>query len=396
MRILRVHNRYQERGGEDAVFDAEIALLRRHHHFVTPLCLSNDEIPTRRTVANSVSLAINTVWSQQGRERIRQAVARHKPDVVHFDNTFPLISPAAYSAVRDAGSAVVQTLHNYRLLCPNAFFYRDDRPCEDCLGKTAPYPGVTHACYRESRTQSAVVAIMLTTHRLRGTWSKDVDRYIVPTEFARGKFLEGGLPEDHIVVKPHFVDVESPVRSSSNDHFLFVGRLSIEKGLRTLLKAQKGHGQPVRIVGGGPLDDEVRSAASRDPSLTVLGRLDPSNVRKEMLAAKALIFPSELYETFGLVAIEGFAAGLPVIASRHGAMAEIVDDGRTGLLFEPGNAHDLAAKARWAADHPDEMRRLGENARREYEEKYTSERNYEMLMKIYEQAIHHARRRHEK
>ena len=393
MRILRVHNAYQHRGGEDVVVAAETKLLRSHGKSVETLIISNDTITTQRSILATLELGLSTVWSHSGREAVAQAARDYQPDIVHFDNTFPLISPGAYSSARASGPAVVQTLHNYRTLCPNALFYRDGHVCEDCLGKTIPYPGVIHSCYRGSPAQTGVVAAMLTYHRLRRTWIQDVDRYIALTEFARQKFIEGGLPKDRIAVKPNFVDAASPSLGTRGDHFLFVGRLSPEKGVTTLLQAQDRHGQEVRIAGDGLLSESLHTAARAQPSFKVLGHLSVDQVRAEMLQARALLFPSKWYEGFPITITEAFANSLPVIASRFGAMAEVIEDNVTGLLFAPGDADDLAAKVRWAAAHPDEMRRMGESARREYETKYTPERNYEMLIEIYERAIAHRRNR---
>jgi glycosyltransferase involved in cell wall biosynthesis len=309
--------------------------------------------------------------------------------VVHFHNTFPLISPAAYAACQRLGVPVVQTLHNFRLLCPNSLFFRDDHPCEDCLGKTPPWPAAAHACYRGSRQQTAVVATMLTAHRLRRTWQKDVNRYIALSEFSRHKFIAGGFPAAKVAVKPNFVDSIPRAFAIERCGFLTVGRLSVEKGVPTLLGAWDRQESPsrIRVVGDGPLWDDVAAVAARQPKLHQLGRLSRDEVLTEMQAAIALVFPSECYENFPVSIAEAFASGLPVIASRHGAMAEIVRDGQTGLLFEPGNADDLVAKAQWASSHPHEMRQMGAAARLEYESKYTASHNYEQLMAIYRDAI---------
>jgi len=294
---------------------------------------------------------------------------------------------------------VVQTLHNYRLLCPAAIFQRDGRVCEDCLGHV-PWRGVLHACYRDSRAATAAVALMLSVHRWLGTWSKMVDCYIALTEFARAKFIEGGLPAEKIVVKPNFVHPDPMAvnhQSSIANHkspqgsALFVGRLSPEKGVRTLLAVWRrlGNRIPLRVVGDGPLRVELEAEAVRHglSSVCFHGWLAPERTIEVIKVARFLVFPSESYETFGRVAVEAFACAVPVIASRLGAMQEIVEDGRTGLHFTPGDADDLAAKVEWAWTHPDEMQEMGRAARAEYEFKYTAERNYPMLMEIYERAI---------
>jgi glycosyltransferase involved in cell wall biosynthesis len=396
--VCMVHNYYREPGGEDVVFEAEADLLERHGHRVERLTVHNDEIPDDLGAIGRAGLAARTIWSRQNHNELRSLLHRLKPDIVHFHNTFPLISPSAYAACREAAVPVIQELHNYRLLCPSAEFFRDGHPCEDCLGKTPPWPGVLHACYRSSRSQTAVVAAMLTAHRFRGTWRRDVDVYIAGTEFVRQKFIEGGFPPDKIVVKPNFVPNDPSAGGHDGNFVLFVGRLTTNKGLQTLLKAMGVEtllkawellegAVPLHIVGAGPLAETVRHAAESSPSIEYVGRLERSSVLALMRQAPTLIFPSEWYEPFGLVMVEAFACGLPVIGSRLASMAEIIDDGRTGLHFTPGDPADLAAKIQWAWTHPQEMQHMGMEARREYETKYTAERIYDQLMQIYERAM---------
>src|SRR5713226_1627805 len=391
MRILLIHNHYQHSGGEDAVFAAESALLRENGHEVVEYTEDNQLI----NGMSGAAVAARAIWSRSTRRRLIKILRDIQFDVVHFHNTFPLISPSAYSACREAKVPVVQTLHNYRLLCPAATLFRDGQLCEACLGKTPPWPGVWHACYRESRSQTAIVAGMLTVHRWLKTWQEQVDIYIALTEFCRQKFIEGGLPSEKIHVKPNFVNPDPGLRKGNGHYALFVGRLSLEKGVRTMLRVWQGvKGIPLKIVGDGPLLDEARAFVQKEKleSVEVLGRRTPADVTLLMKGAKFLVFPSVWYETFGLVAIEAFGCGVPVIASRLGAMAEIVEEGHTGLLFRAGDAWDLAQKVCWAVDHTDAVRRMGENARQVYEEKYTTEKNYKMLLDIYEQAVRKASR----
>lgn len=388
MNVLRVHNRYLGRGGEDVSFESDVQLLRDHGVDVRTLVVSNDAIPDERSAITSAKLAIGTIWSLSGLRAVEREILDFRPDVAHFDNTFPLISPSAYTACRRHGVPVVQTLHNYRPLCPNVLFYNDGRVCEECMGHLFQYPAVIHGCYRGSRAQTAVVTAMNAVHRLRGTWQRDVDRYIVMTRFERDKFIAGGFPADKIVVKPHFVYAEPVDPGQPRSGLLYVGRLTREKGIPMLLDAwASGAAMPITIAGDGPLAEEVRAAAERFPELRYLGQQPYAEVLARMRRASLLIVTSEWYETFGRVVIESFAGGTPVLAAKIGAIGELVTPGITGLHFEPGNAEDLAAKIRWAAEHPDEMRRMGENARREYDEKYTPERNYTMLMDIYERVI---------
>ncbi len=310
-----------------------------------------------------------------------------RPDVVHFHNTFPLISPSAYAACRAAGVPVVQTLANYRLLCPGATFVRDGRPCEDCTRHAVPWPGVLHRCYRDGAAATATVAAMLVTHRLLRTWTRMVDVFVAPTDFARRKFVEGGLPERRVRVKPNFVDPDPGVGGHRGDYALFAGRLSTEKGVDTLLRAWGRLGvaaPPLKVVGAGPL--EATLAEGAPPAVEALGWRPRVEVLALMKEAAFLVFPSDCYESFGLGMAEAFATGLPVIASRRGAMAEVVEDGRTGLHFEPGDADDLAAKVVWARAHRAELARMGRTARLEYEARYTPARNHELLADIYRAA----------
>lgn len=394
MKILFVHNSYQQHGGEDEVFAGERDLLRSRGHEVVEYARTNDEIRDYG-VWNRATLGLRTVWAWDSVRELRDLLKLEKPDLAHFHNTFPLISPAAYSTCQEAGIPVVQSLHNSRLICPAATLYRDAHVCEDCLGKRFPWPGVLHACYRNSRVRTGVVASMLMVHRYLDTWEKQVTTYIVFTDFYRRKFADAGLPPGKITVKPHFIAPDPGQTQGVQDYVLFVGRLAAEKGVDTLLKAWASVKRvPLKIRGSGPLHDLVRESA-RDSSYRM--ELVPRLAKKDLLAllqgSRFLVWPSEgYYETFGLIAIEAFACGVPVVASRVGAMAEIVEDGRTGLHFTPGDPQDLAAKIEWAWSHPEAMSEMGRAARQEYEAKYTAERNYGRLVDIYRQALEQLRR----
>ncbi len=387
MKVLLLHTYYQQPGGEDQVFAAEVALLQRKEHEVIPFVLHNRDL-TSMPLWRQVMV---TLWNSQVYQSLQKLIREAKPDVVHLHNTFPLASPAVIRAAKAEGVPVIMTLHNYRLLCPAATFFRNGRVCEDCLAKFVPWPGVIHGCWR-GRAPTGVVAAMLTVHRLLRTWEK-VDLYIALTEFARQKFIAGGLPPHKIIVKPNFVAPDPGIGAHSGNYALYVGRLSPEKGLETLLKAWERVGRkvPLKLVGDGPLAEDVRQAARQMPGVEWLGRRDPEEVYNLIGEAALLVFPSEWYETFGRVIIEAFAKGTPAVASDIGAIAELVHHGRTGLLFRPGDPEDLAAKVEWLLSHPEELARMRREARREYEEQYTPERNYQMLMAVYDQAIRAAR-----
>jgi len=381
VRILSVHNRYQIRGGEDECYEAEVSLLREKGHDVSLYEENNDRVAE----LGKVQLATKTVWSQEAYQTVRQQLSQHPCDVMHVQNFFPLISPSVYYAARAANVPIVQTLHNYRLLCSNALFFRDGKVCEDCLGKLIPYPGVQHGCYRENRVATAGVATSLTLHRLVQTWTKTVDIYVALTEFARQKFIQGGLPAEKIVVKPHFIHPDPQPGNGSGNYALFVGRLSVEKGLDTLLQAWEtlGHHIPLKIIGDGPLSDRVQAATAQFPNIEWLGRKPLAEVYSLMGEATFLVFPSQWYETFGRVAVEAFAKGTPVIAANIGAIAELVNAGRTGLHFRPGDPDDLIDQVKWVLTHPEELAQMRRAARAEFEAKYTVERNYQELIDIY-------------
>jgi glycosyltransferase involved in cell wall biosynthesis len=384
MKVLIAHNYYQQAGGEDQCVAAETAMLRAYGHEVIRYDLHNDAIKGM----GRLRVALRTLWSRQARREVRDLIRAERPDVVHFHNTFPLISPAAYHAARAEKVPVVQTLHNFRLLCPNALFFREGKVCEDCLGKSVPWPGVLHKCYRGSRSASATVAAMVTTHRVLGTWRKAVDRYIALTEFGRQKFVEGGLPADRIVVKPNFVYPDPGPGRGAGGYAVFVGRLSPEKGVETLLAAWKelGGAVPLKVVGDGPLAPAVAEAAASGARIEWLGSKRLEEVYELIGEALFLVLPSQCYENFPRVVTEAYAKGTPVIVSDLGAMARVVDHGRTGLRFEPGNPSALIARARQLLASPEALGRMRQEARREYEEKYTAEANHRALLAIYEQA----------
>lgn len=382
MKVMLVHNRYQQSGGEERVFESECELLKSHGHDVLRYEAHNDTVE-RHT---GVRLALGTTWSRKAYREIRASLERERPQIVHVHNTLPLISPAVYYAAAAVGLPVVQTVHNYRLLCPKAQLLRDGRICEDCVGRRLPWPGVVHACYRGSRAATSAVALMLGLHWVLGTWTRRVNRYIALTHFMRRKLIEGGLPAERIVVKPNFVTPDPGAGEHDGGYALFVGRLSPEKGLPTLLRAwaQVGDRLPLKIAGSGPQEGLANGAAL---GIEWLSQVTHGEVLELMRRAHVLIIPSEWYEGFPAIMAEACATALPVIASRLGALAEIVEDGRTGLLFNPGDASDLAAKVNWALDHPREVAEMRWRTRAEYETRYTAERNYELLLATYRDAL---------
>lgn len=393
MRILILHNRYQITSGEESVVQAEQTLLKSRGHTVKVLEVDNREI---EGVFNKVKAAINVVYSLSSKGIVKNAILQFKPEIVHVHNFFPLLSPSVYFACNEAGIPVVQTLHNYRLLCASASLYRDGRVCEDCLGKPFGWSGVIHKCYRSSSIGSAAVAAMSSVHHWLGTWSERVEAYICLTEFAREKFIQGGLPANKLFVKPNFVyphQVSKTTQASFNDELyaLYVGRLYEEKGIITLLAAWKQLNEKIKlkIVGDGPLFQQVREEIQHISGIELLGKQSSERVYQLMANSQFVVVPSEWYEPFGLVVIESFAVGTPVLASKIGALSEIVDRGQNGLQFRPGDVGDLVMKVQWALNHPNELIQMGQRAYEEFKVKYSDETNYSQLMSIYENAIKH-------
>lgn len=389
MKVLVVHNYYQQRAGEDAVFEQECRLLTRFGHTVIPYHRTNKEIEEAGTWGR-LRAPLDIIWNARSRREFRALLRAERPDVVHVHNTYFMISPSIFAACQDAGVPVVQTLHNYRLFCPAAVFFRDGKACEDCR-EYSLWQGIRHACYHGARSDTTVVAAMIKLNRMLNTWPGNVDEFIALTRFSRRKVVESGLPQERVTVKPNFVDPDPGQGGDARDYALFVGRLSPEKGAATMLRAWSRLVKPVplRIAGSGPEQQALEQQARRDGLRNVefLGHVPRESALGLLRDARFLVFPSVWYEGFPMTICEAFACGTPVICSRMGAMEELVEDNGTGLHFGPGNAEELAARVSWAWDHPDDMRRMGLAARREFEDKYTAERNHPLLLEIYSGAI---------
>lgn len=382
MKILQVHNFYRQPGGEDQVVAAERELLEAHGEEVRLFGADNDDIGG---FCSRLATAWRAPYSSAARRDLERELAAWKADVVHVHNFFPLLTPSIFDACRSAGVPVVMTLHNFRLLCPGALLWRAGDVCERCLGNS-PWQAALYRCYRGSFLGSLAVARMVRRLQADPSWRQQVERFIVMTEFARAKFIAAGWEPERIVVKPHFYRPPyGCAEAGGRGGALFAGRLSPEKGVATLLRAWHEMPHPLLLAGDGPLRDEVEGCGNSDVRL--LGWLSLDELSARMRQAACLVVPSEWYETFGLVVIEAFAHGLPVVASRIGALAELVEDGVTGLLFAPGDEAGLAASVRRLLENPEEARRMGENARAVFAERYTPERNYPQLLRIYREAM---------
>jgi glycosyltransferase involved in cell wall biosynthesis len=389
MKILLVHNHYQQRGGEDVVYEQERKLLESHGHQVVAYERHNGELLNHSALAR-LATPIKAIWARDTYHEILGLVRKERPQIAHVHNTFVQISPAVFAACREEGVPVVQTLHNFRLMCPAATLFRDGKVCEDCL-ESGLSQGVRHACYRGSFAATAATALMLSVHRTARTWSNGVTGYIALTEFSKRKFVGAGLPREKIHVKPNFVAPDPGPKEEFGDCAVYVGRLSPEKGLKTLLQAwrQLRTSIPLQIIGEGPLRRELEQMVSECNLTNVVftGHLSSNETRSRIRNARLLVLPSECYENFPMTVVEAFACGTPVVCSRLGSMQEIVNDRSNGLHFAPGKPEDLARTLEWAWSNPRQLQALGKAARRDYEQKYTAEHNYSELMAIYERVM---------
>jgi glycosyltransferase involved in cell wall biosynthesis len=389
MNILIIHNSYQQPGGEDVVVGQETRLLGRNGHRVRIYRRSNDEIDDL-SFGQRLGLISRIVSASDSKHAVRGILRDFKPDIVHVHNTFAMVSPSVYEVCEEENVPVVQTLHNYRLLCPAATLYRDGGPCEECVTHSL-LRSVRHGCYRDSRVMSGAIALMLQTHRSRQTWNRRIDTYIAISRFARDKFVQAGLPAHKISVKPHFVEPDPGERSHPGDYALFLGRLAPEKGLLTLLEAWERLPStvPLVIAGDGPMRPSLEAEVVRKrlQSVHFAGRLRRDEAYGAMKKAAFLVVPSVWYEPFGLVIAEAFACGTPVLGAFVGAIQEMLDDEVTGLHFAPGDPDALAKKVEWAWGHSPELAAMGRAARRVYEDRYTANENYDLLMNIYASAI---------
>ena len=399
MKILAIHNYYyQQRGGEDQCFEDEVEVLRNHGHQVISHTLHNDVIKT----SSKWNVAVGTLWNRKEYKSVESIIREVRPDVVHAMNTFPLFSPSVLYAAKKNNVPVVQEVQNYRMSCAGAYLLRDGKVCEKCLGAAFPIHAVIHRCYRDSLGGSFVSASGIALHRLMRTWTRVVDLFLCPSEITRSKLIQAGLPADRISVKPNVLNWDPGIHEgdparTDKPFAVFVGRLSPEKGIDTLLRAwQENRNLPnLKVIGDGPLASTIQAAQQQDDRIEWQGRLPIRELLDVVGQAACLVMPSLWYETFGRTTVEAFAKGTPVVGSRIGGTAEIIEEGETGWLFEPGNSNELATKVMIAiSQSPEQALTMQRRTRKVFLDRYTASTNYRMLMDAYERAIDsHARDR---
>jgi glycosyltransferase involved in cell wall biosynthesis len=386
MRVAMLHNRYRtgQPSGENTVVAQTVDLLRNSGHEIDLYVRNSDDI-AEMSRKDRALLPFRSVWSFSAERDLTLLLQEHRPDVVHVHNTFPLFSASVLRAAYRLDLPVVATLHNFRLLCANAVLQRDGRPCESCVGKL-PLAAVRHSCYRESRAQTLPLATSIGLHNTLHTWQRYVTSLVVPSEFVRDRYVAAGYDAELFVVKPHAVPHSGAVRSGAGDAMVFLGRLVEDKGFADLLQAWDSSLGKLVVVGDGPLRGEAEDRARRDPSIQVLGQLPWADGMEVLRSARAAVVPARSYESFGLVVVEAFAHGVPVVASRLGALAELVDDGETGVLAEPGDPEGLR-KAMTLVGDPETSIAFGARARQVYLDRFTPERDLTAMERIYTDAI---------
>lgn len=382
-----IHNYYQQSGGEDKVVQQEIDLLRSKGIDVSLYSVHNDSIK-EKGVVGKVKLGMGTVWSYSEYKKLKQYLLENEPNIVHVHNFFPILSPAVYYACQKLNIPVVQTLHNYRLICPSAMFMKENEVCERCLTGSI-LNSVKYKCYRNSKLQTASIATMITFNHMIGTWNNKINRYIALTNFAKNKFVEGGIPSNKIIVKPNFLESKDIQPISGEKYFLFVGRVSKEKGVHNLLDAwmqlSNKYDTKLIIIGDGP-EREGLERTYKAKDVKFLGNQDTKKVLAYMKGAQYLVVPSIWYEGFPMTIVEAFSVGTPVICSNIGSLQEVVEDEITGFHFDYKNVEHLMSILSKALNH-NSYELMRKNVFSKFEGNYTSEVNYKQLINIYQEAI---------
>jgi len=385
MKILLIHNQYQHRGGEDTVMESELKLLEKRGETVETLFFNNDDI---NSAVSKIKFGFYSFYNPDSARLLSKKINEFNPDIIHVHNFFPIASPSLFYVANAKKIPIVMTLHNYRLLCPNAMFFRENKVCEDCISKSFALDSVIHGCYRDSKIQTLFLATMTWFHKKKGTWKNKIDKYIALTDFAKNKFITSslGLKESQIIVKPNFV-VDNGFDLEKEEYCLFVGRLSQEKGIDILLNTFKNSSHKLLIIGTGPMTAKVEEFSTNTENIEYLGFQSIDFIIEKLKKAKALIFTSVWYEGMPMTILEAFSTATPIVCGDIGGPAEIVKNEKNGLLYKIGNTEDLKEKIEKLYADNVLYKSLCENARQTFENKYSEEENYMQLIDIYKKAI---------
>ncbi len=385
MRILILHNYYQYRGGEDTYFESLVKLHgKRGHQVITYI---KDSRVLIASLGQGIGTSLGMFCNGSVEKDISSLIKTHKPDVAHFNNINPLITADAYKACKIYGIPTVQTVHNYRMVCPKGTLFRNGKTCEVCVNKKFVYPSILYGCYHDSKLASLIFSSALYYHKNKGSF-ENINRYIFPSEFTRKYYIDNlGLKKNKTTVIPYFVDDKSKSVNNHRKYFLFAGRLSEEKGILKLLSILSNMpSHKLFVLGDGSLKYKVEKY-KKYKNIIIKGFISSERIQRYFGDAICTIIPSLWNEVLPMVMLESFATSTPVIVPKYGAFYKTVIHSKTGLFYEQYNFKDLKEKILWAWDHKDKMREMGENARKEYEKKYTPEKHYQALMEVYEDAI---------
>jgi glycosyltransferase involved in cell wall biosynthesis len=388
MKILFLHNYYQQRGGEDQCFEEQADAMEERDHTVTRYVVHNKDISP--SWVSKIKTAKDTVWNRNAFREVQSVIRDVRPDVMHAVNTFPLLSPSVFYAAKAMGVPVVHEIANYRIACANALLLRNNHVCTKCLDNTLPWGAIVHRCYRGSTMGSAVVASNILLHRIWKTWDRGVDAVVCPSHVCKEKLILGGVSRKKIHVNENALRSDPGVQGSPDGSAIFVGRLCEEKGVRTVVEAWRRFPDlpRLKIVGDGPIRDIVQKLAAEDQRIEFVGWLSHAALLEMVGRSDCLLMPSICIEPFGRTTIEAFAVGTPVLGSRIGGTVEIINDGVDGYFFEPGDAADLAMKVRrFFGLSCEERERMRLAARRSFESRYTSDRHCDRLLDIYNKVI---------
>jgi len=382
--ILLIHNYYKIRGGEDVVFEQEAEALEKRGHKVIKYTRHNEEID-QYGFWEKISFFWRAISNQRTKRELEALLEKHKIEIAHVHNVFPLISPIIYKILHKHKIKVVQTLHNYRFLCPNGLFYRNKQICQRC-SKGDFWSCVIHKCYKDSFIFSLLYAFIIKLNQKN--FKKNIDGYIALTQFAKNIFIDNGFKEKKVYVKDNGFFDPKKSQKASEGYFLYLGRISEEKGLDFLLASfVKLPEYRLKVVGDGALLETYQKQFKNFKNIEFLGRVDGEKKEGLLQKAEALLLPSVCFENYPLAIVEAFSFGIPVIASRIGGIPFIVEEGETGFLFEVNNFADFAAKLKKIYGQKALRKKMGNEARKVFEERMDFEINIKRLEEIYRRVL---------